>query len=117
MQKNTFHKRLQDFIGYLQISEGHFDRLMQFSNGYTAKMLKDEGSIGSDKLIRIFSKYPELNPTWLLTGRGAMLLDLKKLENQNTTSELEKQILELQAQVQHLQSQKEALMEMLERLK
>lgn len=43
------------------------------TNGYLGKMRDRHGSIGSDILETIFSKFPDLNPEWLITGKGSMM--------------------------------------------
>lgn len=44
--------------------------------GISHSLLGKIKSLGSDKLENIFSIYPELNPTWVMTGKGDMLLSL-----------------------------------------
>lgn len=43
------------------------------TNGYLGKMRDRHGSIGSDILETIFSKFPDLSPEWLITGSGSMI--------------------------------------------
>ncbi len=74
-------ERLQQYIEYRGLSMNSFDSSIGTGNGYIGKQIKKKGSIGSDILEKIFSSYPELNPTWLLTGNGSMLLE----ENNTTT--------------------------------
>lgn len=45
------------------------------SNASFRKSLKSGGAIGTDKLENILSVYKDLNPTWLLTGKGPILKD------------------------------------------
>ena len=42
------------------------------SNGYIRSVNKTPGA---DKISKILSAYPNLNPNWLLTGEGSMLID------------------------------------------
>ncbi|MDY3522013.1 hypothetical protein PG614_10265 [Riemerella anatipestifer] len=42
-----------------------------------------EKALSSDILAKIVSKYPEINPEWLLTGRGEMLKEISHLEPPN----------------------------------
>ncbi|EDP98167.1 hypothetical protein KAOT1_13157 [Kordia algicida OT-1] len=49
---------------------------IKVGNGYTSKQSKSNASIGSDVLERIIDTYPELNPLWLITGKGDMILDV-----------------------------------------
>ena len=66
--------RLKEFIDYKGISLNSFDETIGAGNGYVGKQIKRSASIGSDVLEKIFLAFPELNPTWLLTGNGSMLL-------------------------------------------
>lgn len=68
-------ERLEQFINFRGLSLYAFDSSIGVGNGYMGKQIKKKGSIGSDILELIFSQYPELNPTWLLTGNGSMLLE------------------------------------------
>lgn len=66
--------RLKEFIDYKGVSLNSFDETIGAGNGYVGKQIKRSASIGSDVLEKIFLAFPELNPTWLLTGSGSMLL-------------------------------------------
>ncbi len=78
----TIH-RLKQFINHKLISLNAFDNTIAAATGYIGKTIKNEGSIGSDVLEKIFCAFPELNPVWLLTGVGNMIL-----ENGNTPLQL-----------------------------
>ena len=53
------------------------------SNASFGKSLKNNGSIGTDKLENILSVYKDISPRWLLTGTGPMLLS----ESENVPSQ------------------------------
>ena len=62
-------QRIQQFIENKGISKYRFYQESGLSNGAL-----DKGeNIGSDKCEKILYAFPELNPEWLLTGRGSML--------------------------------------------
>ena len=67
---NTTVGRIIKFIEYKGISKREFAT----SVGISHSLIGKANAIGSDKLENILSKYPELNPVWLLTGEGDMLL-------------------------------------------
>ena len=54
-----------------------FDMSIGVGNGYTSKQSKSGASVGSDVLERIIDTYPDLNPLWLITGKGAMILEIE----------------------------------------
>lgn len=85
MIKNTL-SRIKEFIDFKGINNAGFEKEVGMSNGSFASQLKNNKTIGVDKLENILNKYPEINPDWLLTGKGSMLKTLVKNElSQNIT--------------------------------
>jgi len=80
-------ERIKKFIDFKGLSLNKFDDIIQSSNGYIGKQIKKKASIGSDMLENIFCIFEELNPTWLLTGKGAMLNKTSKPNTNNTSIE------------------------------
>ncbi|WP_052752787.1 hypothetical protein [Kordia zhangzhouensis] len=70
--------RIITFIKHKNMSMRAFDMSIKVGNGYTSKQSKSNASIGSDVLERIIDTYPELNPLWLITGKGEMIIDVQK---------------------------------------
>lgn len=66
--------RLQEYLKLRQISPYTFERTCSIANGYLKKQMKGKGSIGSEIVERITEKYKDLNITWLLTGKGHMIV-------------------------------------------
>ncbi|WP_044203903.1 S24 family peptidase [Flammeovirga sp. OC4] len=66
--------RIKQFIDNQDITINRFSKEVGASNSYFNKLFKNNGSIGSDKIENILRAFPEINPTWLLTGCGNMLL-------------------------------------------
>ena len=65
--------RIKQFIDEKGIAISAFEKSVGMSNASFGKSLKNGGAIGTDKLENILSVYPELSPSWLLTGEGEML--------------------------------------------
>lgn len=65
--------RLKIFIDYKGIPIATFEKSIGMSNASFGKQLKKKGAIGTDKLENILIAYPELSPSWLMTGVGEML--------------------------------------------
>jgi len=63
--------RLKLFISDQKLTISAFEVSILASNGYVNSISK---SIGVDKFGILIEKYPNLNITWLLTGKGEMLL-------------------------------------------
>lgn len=78
-----------DRILYFADSQGMSIRTFAKSVGISHSLLGKTKALGSDKLEKILSTYPDLNPVWLLTGKGEMLekksedFDHPKLTTQN----------------------------------
>ena len=68
-------ERVGKYIEAKGISFYAFENSLEASRGSISKAVKDRKSIGSNMLEKILAKYTDLNPTWLLTGEGDMLID------------------------------------------
>lgn len=79
--------RIKEYIDSKGISISAFEKSIGMSNASFGKSLKNKGAIGSDKLENILNIYSDINPDWLLTGRGEMLKDtqLQVLHQPKTT--------------------------------
>ena len=73
--------RIKQIIDYKSLSVRAFERLIGASNNSIQAAIKRNGSVKDDTLNKILQIVPEINPVWLLTGKGAMLK-----ENQNETT-------------------------------
>ncbi|MDR2938386.1 MAG: hypothetical protein LBU92_05560 [Prevotellaceae bacterium] len=65
--------RIKQYVDYKGISVRRFEQKVGMSNGSFASQLKNKKTIGVDRLENILKEYPELNPSWVLTGEGKML--------------------------------------------
>ena len=68
----TIKKRLEHLSHYYGLSMRKFEEKCGLNRGNLSNM-KDGSAIGSDKLTLIFDNIPEINPEWLLTGKGEMI--------------------------------------------
>lgn len=66
-------EKLNEYITSKGISMYAFENSLGVSRGSISKAVKENKSIGSQVLENILSTYTDLNPDWLLTGRGSML--------------------------------------------
>jgi len=79
-------QRIKEFIDFKGIKVKHFEEMIGISNGAFASQLKNNKTIGVDKLEKILFIFPELSIEWLLTGEGSMQKKTdKKLANQSVT--------------------------------
>ena len=65
-------QRIKDVVNSYNMSMRKFEAECGVKRGVFSNM-KDGAAIGSDKLALIFDRFKDLNPDWLLTGRGEML--------------------------------------------
>lgn len=66
--------RIKEYINYKGLTNQAFEKQTGLSNGTLAAQIKKGGTIGVDKLVKILTEFPNLNPNWLLTGNGEMEL-------------------------------------------
>lgn len=66
-------QRIKHYIDFKGIKVSVFERQIGMSNGSFASQLKNNKTIGVDKLENILKKYTDINLEWLLTGVGSML--------------------------------------------
>ena len=91
MENNTkLSDRLKKFIDFKGLSINKFSASVQASNSYFNKVLKNNTSIGSDRMEKIIRTYPEISPEWLLTGEGTMLT-YKTSNEQKILNDLEEE--------------------------
>ena len=103
-------KRIVEYIENQLIKRGEFYQLTEISpSNFKGKGATSE--IGGDKIAKILTSYPNLNPDWLLTGQGNMLRDIEHFQdlpdnqpqNQEIISLLKEQLEKLTNQLEKKQ--------------
>lgn len=78
-------ERVEVLIKSLNISISKFEKLTNMSNNSIQTAIKRNSNLKDETLNSILTAYPQINPTWLLTGVGSMLKD--KLEEMEFVAE------------------------------
>lgn len=65
--------RLYEYLEYKSIKPAQFEKGAGLSNGYLGTQLKREADLGEGVLNKIINYCLDLNPNWLLTGKGEMI--------------------------------------------
>lgn len=75
-------QRIKEFIDSQGLTVASFEKIVGFSNGSLASQIKNNKSIGVDKLENIVLTYPEISASWLLRGEGPMLKQVDESKKQ-----------------------------------
>jgi putative phage repressor len=66
-------KRIKQYIDFKGFTNSSFEKEIGVSNGYIGTQLKRNADLGEGILNKIINNCLDLNPEWLLTGKGQML--------------------------------------------
>jgi hypothetical protein len=112
---STIKENILYFIEKQNISKVKFYEKTKLSAS-NFKGLGLNSEIGGDKIVRILDCYPEINPEWILTGKGDMLRDSSPKSEQYTDLEnLLNSIIHTQGEM--ITSQQEIIKTLQEKLK
>jgi hypothetical protein len=75
---DDFILRLKQLIEYKSISNNKFAEIIGVSSAQMSHMLNGK-NFGIDKMLRIFSSFPEISPAWLIKGEEPMLVPKKTM--------------------------------------
>ena len=86
---STIIDRLQYYMLQKGINNNQLTVAANLSVGLIGRAIKNRSGLNSDSIEKILYSYPDLNPDWLLTGRGEMLnLQFNNKENGNLIGNL-----------------------------
>jgi hypothetical protein len=75
-------ERLEWYIKHKKIKYTALENDTKLVHGYLSKQIRSLASIGSDILEKICNACPDLNPAWLLTGKGNWQLGATGMDKQ-----------------------------------
>lgn len=70
-------ERIKLYLSNKNINTNKFEDEIGASGGFLANTIKGDREIGSGKLSKILNIYRDINPVWLITGEGDMLIENK----------------------------------------
>jgi phage repressor protein C with HTH and peptisase S24 domain len=76
-------ERLHEYLELKGIKPTRFEKDIGLSNGYLGTQLRRSGSLGEDILNKIIDNCLDLNPVWLLTGKGEITIQERYFDNIN----------------------------------
>lgn len=106
----TMNKRLRAFLNYKGTTLAQLERDIGVGAGTLSKAVKNDSSIGVDKVMKILQLYGELSAEWLLRGDGDMLLGVAN-DSANSVK-----VALLEEQVHQLTAEKEKYWSLIEHL-
>lgn len=65
--------RIMKYIDFKGFNNSSFEKHIDVSNGYIGTQLKRNADLGEGILNKILDNCLDINPEWLLTGKGSML--------------------------------------------
>lgn len=103
--------RLSKFAYEIGTNKRQFTKSIEVSESF----LTSDGGITEEKILKIISVFPQLNPNWLLTGNGSMLLSnsdniIENKSNLDKQNEKEQRLLSHKDIEQLLTKQKDEIM-------
>ena len=75
MAVSTIGARVKQVRSQLQLTQRELAKRLTISPGYLSDVENGQNKVNADILVGLILYFPELNPDWLLTGRGGMIMD------------------------------------------
>ena len=72
------YKRVEELISFKNLKISSFEEKIGVSNNSIGTAIRRKASFKSNVLNKILNSFPDINPTWLLTGKENMLLNEQK---------------------------------------
>ena len=114
--------RIKEVMKYLKIGETKFESLVGWGNGSITKM-NEESNLSTDKIRKVVSVIPNINVTWLVTGKGNMFLnkendiiEVKGKEDNKAGTNSDQQDLNQLPDLKHLVEHQKKLLQKVEQI-
>lgn len=74
MMESTLFSRLGIFMQHKGLNDNKITIQAKIAVGTLGKQRRSGKGLSYDSLVKILTTYPELNPSWLILGKGEMIL-------------------------------------------
>lgn len=74
------HERLIAVMKHYGLNKNSFSVQIGLTNTAIGKIIKEKRKPNQTTIMKIVSRFPEINAEWLLTGQGEMLIDKKEAQ-------------------------------------
>lgn len=78
--ENTVLQRITSIVEYLGVSDRKFTQMINIPYTTYNTMIKRDASPSISVIENILNSFEEINPEWLVTGRGEMIRDIDNIE-------------------------------------
>lgn len=87
--EDTLFSRLDKFMQYKGLNDNKITVQTHIAVGTLGKQRRSGKGLSYESIVKILNTYPELNPSWLLLGKGEMLInkELQPLQGQQNINE------------------------------
>lgn len=75
---NTLTERLAEYMKYKDLNYNQVTQQAGLSVGLLSKAIRTNKGLHSDSVEKIINTYKDLNPQWLLSGNGSMIIESSK---------------------------------------
>lgn len=73
--EDTLFSRLDKFMQYKGLNDNKITVQTHIAVGTLGKQRRSGKGLSYESIVKILNTYPELNPSWLLLGKGEMLVN------------------------------------------
>lgn len=70
----SISQRFKESVDWLKLSQNEIGRRVGYSHTAIRRIYNQDSAPGGELIELFLSAFPEINPTWLVTGKGDMLL-------------------------------------------
>lgn len=86
IENKSIIENIKKFILLKNLSVSNFEFQCGIKSGLIGAASKNNGAIGSDKILKILETFPEIDANWLLLGKGEMIKSEEKNINIENTA-------------------------------